>query len=88
MGIYKGYTEGQNKATQKYQKENLEQVRVWVRKGEREKYKAYAESKGLSLNRKQIMYRNQRLNHFLLPLFCLFFVIHSMLFLAFPLRFP
>lgn len=50
MGIYKGYTEGQNKATQKYQKENLEQVRVWVRKGEREKYKAYAESKGLSLN--------------------------------------
>ena len=49
MSVYKGYTEGQNKATQKYQKENLEQVRVWVRKGERAKYKAYAESKGMSL---------------------------------------
>ncbi len=43
------YNENQNKATQKYQKENLEQVRIWVRKGEKDKYKAHAEAQGKSL---------------------------------------
>ena len=49
MSEYKGYTEKQNKATQKYQRENLEQVRFWVKKGKLTEYKAKAESKGMSL---------------------------------------
>lgn len=43
------YNESQNKATQKYQKENLEQVRFWVKKGEKERYKQIAKSAGYSL---------------------------------------
>lgn len=43
------YTQAQNKATQKYQKENLEQVRVWVKKGEKDRYKQLAAAAGLSL---------------------------------------
>lgn len=49
MSKYTGYTDRQNKATQKYQKENLEQVRFWVTKGKKEEYKKFAESRGLSL---------------------------------------
>ena len=49
MSKYTGYTDRQNKATQKYQKENLEQVRFWVVKGKKEEYKAFAESRGMSL---------------------------------------
>lgn len=49
MSEYKGYTEQQNKATQKYQQEHLEQVRFWVQKGKKEEYKAKAEAKGMSL---------------------------------------
>lgn len=44
------YTAAQNKATQKYQAANLEQVRVWVKKGAKARYKAHAESLGKSLN--------------------------------------
>ena len=33
----------------KYQQNNLEQVRFWVAKGEKDKYKAFAESQGKSL---------------------------------------
>ena len=43
------YTQAQNKATQKYQKENLEQVRMWVKKGEKDRYKQLASAAGLSL---------------------------------------
>lgn len=43
------YTKSQNKATQKYQRENLEQVRFWVRKGEKERYKQIAEKANMSL---------------------------------------
>lgn len=43
------YSEAQNKATQKYQQKNLEQIRIWVKKGEKEKYKNFAESDGKSL---------------------------------------
>lgn len=43
------YTEAQNRATQKYQKENLEQIRFWVKKGEKAKYKEAADSAGLSI---------------------------------------
>lgn len=44
------YTEARNRASQKYQSANLEQVRVWVRKGKKDEYKAHAESIGKSLN--------------------------------------
>lgn len=43
------YNEAQNKATQKYQREKLEQVRLWVKKGEKDKYKQLAEADGKSL---------------------------------------
>ena len=49
MSEYKGYTEQQNKATQKYQQEHLEQVRFWVQKGKKEEYKTKAARKGMSL---------------------------------------
>ena len=49
MSKYTGYTDKQNKATQKYIKENLEQVRFWVAKGKKDEYKAFAESRGKSL---------------------------------------
>lgn len=45
------YTEAQNKATQKYIKDNYEPVTVRFPKGLRDKYKAHAESKGTSLNK-------------------------------------
>ncbi len=38
------------KASDKYNKKNYDQVNINVKKGEREKIKAHAESKGLSLN--------------------------------------
>lgn len=43
------YNKSQNKATQKYQRENLEQVRFWVRKGEKDRYKQIAEKANMSL---------------------------------------
>lgn len=49
MSTYKGYTQAQNKATQKYQKEHLEQVNIKLPKGKRDEYKAFAESQGKSL---------------------------------------
>lgn len=44
------YTEAQKRASAKYIKNNLDDIKVRVPKGKREKYKAYAESKGKSLN--------------------------------------
>ena len=49
MSKYEGYTEARNKASQRYQQKNLEQVRFWVKKGKLAEYKAKAESKGMSL---------------------------------------
>ena len=46
---YRGYTEAQNKATQKYHKEHLEQIAIRVPKGNRERYKALADRRGESL---------------------------------------
>lgn len=43
------YTQAQNKATQKYVKENLEPIQFRVKKGVREKYKQAAEKAGLSM---------------------------------------
>lgn len=44
------YSEAQKKATAKYMKNKLDDIKVRVPKGKREVYKAYAESKGKSLN--------------------------------------
>lgn len=49
MSEYKGYTQQQNIATQKYLAENMERLQVWVKKGKKDEYKAKAESKGMSL---------------------------------------
>ena len=43
------YTQAQNKATQKYIKANLEEVRFRVKKGERAAVKSEADSSGLSM---------------------------------------
>lgn len=45
------YTEAQNKATQKYIRENLEEIKFRVRKGEKDRYKAAAEKAGVSMAR-------------------------------------
>ena len=46
---YKGYTQAQNKATQKYQKENMDQIAIRVPKGKREIYRNFAEKNSESL---------------------------------------
>ena len=45
------YTEAQNKATQKYIRENLEEIKFRVRKGEKDRYRAAAEKAGVSMAR-------------------------------------
>ena len=50
MSEYKGYTQKQNVATQKYLAENMEQVRFWVKKGMKANYMEKAKAKGLSLS--------------------------------------
>lgn len=44
------YTQAQNKATQKYVKKAYDRITLRVKKGNQEKIKTYAESKGMSLN--------------------------------------
>lgn len=44
------YSEAQNKATQRYQKKAYDRLPVRVKRGEAEIIKAYAESRGMSLN--------------------------------------
>lgn len=44
------YTQASNKAVQKYNKKAYDDLRIRVKKGEAEKIKAHAESKGMSLN--------------------------------------
>lgn len=46
----RGYSQAQNKATQKYVKEHYDSFIVRMPKGKKEKIKAYAESKDESLN--------------------------------------
>ena len=43
------YTESQNKATQKYIAANLDQVRFYVQKGEKDALKAVAKESGKSM---------------------------------------
>lgn len=44
-------SKAQQRATAKYMKETLDDIKVRVKKGERDKIKAFAESRGKSLNR-------------------------------------
>lgn len=44
------YSEAHNIATQKYNKDKYDDIKVRVPKGKREEYKAHAESKDMSLN--------------------------------------
>lgn len=43
------YNESAKKATMKYIKENLDEVRFRVKKGDKDRYKAHAERRGKSL---------------------------------------
>ena len=47
---YRGYTQVQNKATQKYIKQHLENIQLRVPKGRKDYYKDAAAAAGLSLN--------------------------------------
>ena len=49
MSKYEGYNESRKNAIMKYQKENLEQLRIWVKKGKLAEYKEQAKSKDMSL---------------------------------------
>lgn len=44
------YTEAQKKATEKYLAESTDRLQIRVSKGKKEKYKAFAEKQGVSLN--------------------------------------
>lgn len=44
------YNDVQKRATAKYMKANLDDIKIRVKKGERERYKALAERLGLSVN--------------------------------------
>ena len=56
------YTEAQNKATQKYIKENLEEIRFRVKKGEKDKYKLAADKAGLSMAKFFIIAANEKID--------------------------
>lgn len=43
------YSQAQNKSTQKYLSANMEQVRFWVKKGEKARVKQRAEARGFSV---------------------------------------
>ncbi len=55
------YTEAQNKATQKYIRENLEEIKFRVKKGEKEKYKNAADKAGLSMAKFFITAANEKI---------------------------
>ena len=44
------YTKASGKAVNKYIKNNYDQIMIRVKKGDRERYKQFAESQGKSLN--------------------------------------
>ena len=48
--MYKGQTDARRKANQKYLKESVEDIRIRVPRGQKEVYKAHADSQGESLN--------------------------------------
>lgn len=49
MSEYKGYTEQQKIATNKYIKEKYDRLSIILPKGKKEEYRAKAEAKGMSL---------------------------------------
>lgn len=55
------YTPAQNRATQKYQRENLEQINFRVRKGEKKKYADAAAAAGVSLVQFFIMAADEKI---------------------------
>ena len=48
-GRYKGYTEAQNKATQKYKQANTENLTITIRKGGKQSLREVAEAAGQSM---------------------------------------
>ncbi len=56
------YKPSQSKAVTKYIAKNYDQVSLRIPKGTREKYKAYAESQGKSLNALIIELLNERMS--------------------------
>lgn len=60
MATYKGYTKEQGKRITAYLKENREEVRFWVKKGEKDILKAAAAARGMSLAQFIISAVNER----------------------------
>ena len=56
------YKPSQSKAVTKYIAKNYDQISLRIPKGTREKYKAYAESQGKSLNALIIELLNERIS--------------------------
>lgn len=50
MSKYTGYDEKSKVRTMRYMKEKRDRITVGVPKGDKDKYKAHAENKGMSLN--------------------------------------
>lgn len=50
MSVYKGYTKAMGEATRRYKEKNMERIVLDVRKGVKERYKAKAAAKGMSLS--------------------------------------
>lgn len=44
------YSEAQKRATRKYQEKAYDRLELQLKKGNKERYREYAESKGMSLN--------------------------------------
>lgn len=56
------YSEAQNRATQKYIKNNLEEIKFRVPKGEKGRYKEAAEKSGLSMAKFFTTAANEKIN--------------------------
>ena len=50
MSEYKGYTKAMGEATKRYKEKNMERIVLDVRKGVKDRYKAKAKAKGMSLS--------------------------------------
>lgn len=55
MSKYEGYNESRKKASMKYNKEHREKLGLNLPKGKKDEYKAFAESRGMSLTEMFIM---------------------------------
>lgn len=58
---YKGNSEAQKKAVMKYLNEKIEEIRVRVPKGSKEKYKSASEKAGMSLNQFMIKSADEKI---------------------------